>query len=154
MSDSKKITVTGRCYCDKVRYKISTEKPIFSAYCHCTICQRITGGVATHAVGFQIPDLTITFGSDNLIPFNTTEPITRYRCKTCGTPIYGEVNEPDFQFRDISVATLDRDEEERMKLPEEFKPDHHMFYARRVVDIKDGLKKFARFRWDSEHIPE
>lgn len=41
----------GRCTCSKVRYRL-TDVPLFTHACHCTRCQRQTGG--PHAVNAMI----------------------------------------------------------------------------------------------------
>lgn len=37
---------------------------------------------------------------------------------------------------------FERDENGRKKIPDGFAAKHHMFYGKRVADMKDGLEKF------------
>ena len=48
----------GTCFCRSVSYTLS-ERPLLSAYCHCTNCQRLKGALA-------VP-LPSPFGADGLI---------------------------------------------------------------------------------------
>jgi hypothetical protein len=41
MSDAD-IVHNGGCFCNGVRYKV-VGLPLLSAYCHCTLCQRLNG---------------------------------------------------------------------------------------------------------------
>ncbi|MBC7141041.1 MAG: aldehyde-activating protein, partial [Rhodobacteraceae bacterium] len=43
--------MTGRCGCGKIRYRM-TDRPLFVHACHCTWCQRESGG--PHALNAMI----------------------------------------------------------------------------------------------------
>ncbi|KAJ3035982.1 hypothetical protein HDV00_003276 [Rhizophlyctis rosea] len=104
--------------------------------------------------GFDPKEVTITSGADHIDSYKSTPSVVRYRCKTCGSPIGGELSTPEMKFRDICPTTLDRDANERVQWPEEWKPTEHIFYPSRMVDVKDGLPKYRRFSFDSETVPE
>lgn len=39
-------------------------------------------------------------------------------------------------------------------VPDTFRPDDHIFYATRVLDLKDGVTKWEGKNGDSKQIPE
>ena len=39
-------------------------------------------------------------------------------------------------------------------VPDTFKPDNHIFYGSRVLDMKDGVPKWEGKNGDSKEIPE
>ena len=52
---------TGGCLCGEVRFQI-TASPLAAYYCHCTMCQRATGGPFSTSATVPIEALAITKG--------------------------------------------------------------------------------------------
>jgi hypothetical protein len=82
--------LTGRCLCGAVSYTVDAE-PLIQAVCHCTDCQRQTGGPYSVIVGVPAAALTVegdtlsthtTIGEDH---GGTTE---RSFCNACGAPVF------------------------------------------------------------------
>ncbi|KAI8922199.1 Mss4-like protein [Powellomyces hirtus] len=143
----------GSCYCGKVKY--SAKGPLlFSAYCHCTICQRISGAPYVHAVGFPPENLKITAGTEYLSPVQSSDSVTRYHCTACHSHVYGDGSEESFRFRHVLSGTLERDGSGRIIGYENVAPQYHIFYENRtpVTDCKDGLPKWAGFQEMSERL--
>ena len=53
----KKESLTGRCICGQVKYRI-TEKPLFTQACHCKDCKIITG--SSYVINTSVLDNTLT----------------------------------------------------------------------------------------------
>ena len=127
---------------------------MFNIYCHCTICQRITGGPFAHFIAFKPDHLQITQGEDSLQPFKSSEGCVRYRCKHCGSPIYSECLMPEFQFRDVCSSTITSPDLYSLLKQEKWRAKSHGFYKNRQMDIKDGLPKFEGYPSFSEQMAE
>lgn len=148
-----KAIYTGSCFCEKVKFEISREKPLDAKFCHCPTCQRLHGAPFQWAAIFHKTDVLFTEGSDQLIYWNPGEKSQEYilpckiSCKNCRTPIMDEGRNmlllyPTLvHFKDLKHKRL-------------FYPSCHIFYSRRAVDMLDGLPKFSKHKDESELIPE
>jgi len=81
--------MTGRCSCEAVRYEVAGE-PLFTHACHCTMCQRRSGGAFGLSMLIEPEQLRITQGE--LTPFEIRADSgnlkVNYFCARCGTMIY------------------------------------------------------------------
>lgn len=82
--------ITGGCLCGNVRYSADAE-PIVQAVCHCSDCQRQTGGPFTVVVG--VPRAALTVEGDTLASFTTIGEdhggeTERSFCSACGAPVF------------------------------------------------------------------
>ena len=57
----KKESLTGRCICGQVKYRI-TEKPFFTQACHCKDCKIITG--SAYVINTSVLDNTLIIEGD------------------------------------------------------------------------------------------
>ncbi|KAF8167555.1 Mss4-like protein [Crassisporium funariophilum] len=144
----------GGCYCKSVEYEVKGS-PILSAYCHCTLCQRL------NAAAFI---LTIHFASRNFI-WTHPEPHgdaldsysvpikpwkTRWRCKNCGCTV-ASFNSKANKWS-VWGAQLERGEDGKIIGWDTVKPTAHIFYDTRMVDVKDDLGKWAGYEDKSERL--
>ena len=63
----------------------------------------------------------------------TSKHVTRHRCAECSSPVYAAMGKQ----RVVVPLSLFSP-----PLPEAWKPQHHLYYDRRVVDVPDDLPKF------------
>lgn len=80
----------GQCACGTVRYTLG-QPPLFLHACHCTDCQRLSGGpfgltmvvvqADLHFLSGELTTTAIRGGSGALK--------TAFRCKACGSNVYG-----------------------------------------------------------------
>ena len=82
--------MTGRCLCGAVTYTAEAEA-VVQAVCHCTDCQRQTGGPYSVIVG--VPRAAFSVEGDSLSSFATTGEdhggeTERSFCTTCGAPVF------------------------------------------------------------------
>lgn len=85
-------SVTGRCLCGGVTYRIDAE-PVAQAVCHCTDCQRQTANPFSVVAGFPRGAFHLegdTLGSFTTIGSDHGGETKRHFCTACGTPIYSE----------------------------------------------------------------
>jgi len=144
----------GKCHCGAVQYQLKREKPLSSKYCHCTTCQRMHGAPFQWAAIFHKEDINFTNGHHDLGWYDPTNKSTTHhlpckvQCAYCRTPIMDEGRNMILLFPTL-IEDINTD-----KGREAFKPECHMFYPQRVVDIKDGLPKFKGLQNESPLVDE
>ena len=137
------------CHCGAVQYEAGAD-PVDAKFCHCIGCQKLHGAPVQWAAIFHKDDIRITRGAEHLHYYNSelnrqsrVLPC-KVSCNLCGTLIADEGRNmwlafPSlFDFSDISV------------IPDAFKPTCHIFYGARIVDMDDGLPKWAGHKNKSE----
>ncbi len=107
MSDAPE-HITGRCLCGRVEYSAEAQ-PVVQAVCHCTDCQRQTGGPFTVVVG--VPLAAFTVKGSTLASYATTgedhgADTQRSFCSACGSPVFSiAAVSPELAL--IKAGTLD-----------------------------------------------
>jgi len=144
----------GSCFCKLVSYEVR-GRPILSAYCHCTVCQRLTSCPFVHTVHFPDSAFMWTHEEPNEKVLHTFSPPekqykTRYRCSNCGACVASKNSKANKWS--IWVSQLERNEEGKLKYCEELKPTAHMFYGTRMVDVNDGIGKWLGYENKSERV--
>ena len=81
----------GGCLCGAVRYVLKAE-PQVTAVCHCTHCQRQSGGV--FSVNVVVPEAAYAqTGETKVFPDrgDSGKPVWRHFCPDCGSPIISTI---------------------------------------------------------------
>lgn len=138
----------GSCYCGACQF-ICEGKPFFCTLCHCSICTRISGGIAIPFVGFENENLKVIKGLENLKGFKATERMERFYCKTCSSNVYNQSLSTDRLFRDTSLMNFKRDEQGNIIHLDQLKPDSHIFFNEcqqcfTTMFKTDGFIKFSK----------
>ena len=130
------------CHCGAVRYQVSCD-PVDAKICHCVMCQKLHGAPMQWAAIFHKRHVRFSTGLDRLRFFNgalnAAERILpcKVSCSLCGAHIADEGRNMWLGFPPLfDFGTPPR-------IPEAFKPTCHIFYAARVIDMDDGLPKWA-----------
>ena len=78
---------TGGCLCGAVRYTLGGE-PRITAVCHCTHCQKQSGGVFSTNLAIVEADYSQT-GETKVFRDrgDSGQPVYRHFCAECGSPI-------------------------------------------------------------------
>lgn len=88
MSDEN--TRAGGCLCGEIRFKVPAQ-PLGVVACHCRDCQKQAGTAFSIIAIFPKPLVAI---EGECAVFETSgasgNPVSRYFCGTCGSPIYSE----------------------------------------------------------------
>ena len=114
----------GGCLCGAIRFR-ATGKPTNTMVCHCQTCRRAAGSPVVAWLTFDRKDFRITRGK--LSEFNSTPPVTRGFCGTCGTPLTFESTRfPD--ETDVTICSLDD--------PEQVPPRDHTRAATKLTWVK------------------
>jgi hypothetical protein len=125
------IIASGHCLCGNIQFQIEGE-PVWSGYCHCESCRRITGSVVTSWIGIKDTDLVFTRGRP--VKFEVAG-IDRGFCSTCGSTLTYEANRfPN--YIQVHIGALDN--------PNSIKPLAHVHFAEKIewFDVEDQLPRF------------
>lgn len=78
--------ITGKCLCETVSYQITGQLgPIYN--CHCSKCRRWHGAAFRTRASFHRDQFRWLTGADNLSSYASSDNVTRYFCRTCGSPL-------------------------------------------------------------------
>lgn len=121
----------SQCACGAVVVSIQGP-PAVMAYCHCDSCRSWLGAPLHAASLWPTDGVVLQQGNEHLAVYKRTEESHRHFCTECGAPVL--IRHPVLGLTDVpagSVSDL------------KFEPTIHVNYAERVLDMRDGLPKFA-----------
>ena len=97
----------GSCLCGGVTFEYSGE-PDMVGYCHCTRCQKRTGGAssAQARIADATESLTIHDPEDLLRPFNAGSGFDKIFCSRCGSAMFSR-DPADPDRMSIRLAAFD-----------------------------------------------
>lgn len=135
----------GSCFCGNIQFKTEGD-PLFTQHCHCEKCREIAAlsQRTDDKIGYSFTaaylaeKFKIIRGKSQLkmLQRNHSDLLL---CSTCKSLIYGISQDPAKQAGiGINVNNFNFDN----TLPPSFKPDKHIWYQNRVVDIEDDLPKY------------
>ncbi len=135
---------TGGCACGEVRYALDSP-PFDAGWCHCRICQLVSGAPAMVFASVPEGGLVFTRGADKVKRFESSSFGHRLFCGECGTPLVMRVDHQP-ETADFSVASLDD--------PDAVAPGFHIFHASRIswYETADELPRHDRFRPDTRGL--
>ena len=127
----------GTCYCGKTR--VSVKGAVKSAsICHCNTCRKLSGAPFLAQALFSADDVEVS--SDiQMASTQTSKAVTRYRCGACGSPTHASL--ATFGLTALPLSILVK---ESTRCPEELRPQLHLHYDSRVLDVNDQLPKYRK----------
>lgn len=146
--------IQGTCHCEKVRYWLSRDKPLASKYCHCSDCQTMHGAPFQWAAIFEKDHIAFEHGVEHLAFYDASKKEAAHglpckvSCSHCGSRLMDEGRNMVLVFP--SLLKFEGDE----KVKDNFKPQMHIFYPQRVLDIVDGTPKWEKLDEKSERVSE
>jgi hypothetical protein len=127
--------LTGGCLCGGVRFEV-TERLVSSSYCHCTRCQRRTGGAASAQARIAPGSLHITAGEELVRAWKPEAGFAKEFCSVCGSQLWSR-SPDDPEVVSVRLGAFDSDPGIR--------PQHRQFvaYAASWEPIpNDGLPRY------------
>lgn len=104
-------TFTGRCLCGQSHFTVDVE--MLDVYaCHCTLCQKWSGGIAMYLEACGQPQLAPL--SPEPPYFSSSSRGERYFCSGCGCPLWFRLTDTDRYF--IPWTLLELNEVDRRRL--------------------------------------
>lgn len=126
--------INGACLCGECSYQAYGE--LFDVlHCHCTTCQKLTGSAFATYGGISLTHFRWMCGLSKLKEFHSSEYVSRYFCKHCGSMIAAvDKNEKDTIY--LSVGLLDSNTT--------IEPEYHQYISSKVewYKISDNLPKY------------
>ncbi|HEY4240490.1 MAG TPA: GFA family protein [Kofleriaceae bacterium] len=99
-----KLPMTGHCRCGDTQLRI-TQPPMLTTACHCTGCQRMTGGAYSLSVGVPTPGFELVAGSP-VIGGAHDPSVNHYMCPRCMSWVFTRVPSLPF-FVNVRATMLD-----------------------------------------------
>ena len=129
------IRYEGRCWCGAVRVT-ATGKPRASGYCHCESCRRWNTAPINAWASWPGDAVTVTQGEEELLEFDTSDQgraNVRCSCRRCGSGVMNRRHDGVTVVYPSALSGTGYKHE----------PTLHIHYRERVLDVQDGLPKFA-----------
>ena len=136
---------SGRCACGAVEYKLASE-PFDTGWCHCRVCQRVSGSAGMAFTTVPIDDFQLTRGAEFVGKFASTSFGERSFCCACGSPLTIHVSHQPSEI-DVAVGTL--------LDPDRVRPEFHLYVgdAPCWANLDDGLPRFEALRPNTRGLP-
>ncbi|WP_374347569.1 GFA family protein [Chitinimonas sp.] len=132
--------VDGGCACGALRYRMQRQ-PLFVHCCHCTRCQRETGGPFAHHAVLERKALLILCGQPEraLVPTDSGRKHWVFRCPLCHGAMWNEHGSRSPVLCYIRVGTLDQ--------PAQFPPQAHIYCRSRQpwVTLDPAIPTFSAY---------
>jgi hypothetical protein len=101
------LPLTGGCMCGEVRYEV--DAPLEAAgYCHCTRCQRRTGGSASASARVAPGSFRIARGEERVEVYRPADGFEKAFCSGCGSALFSR-NPSDPEQISVRMGTFDSD---------------------------------------------
>jgi hypothetical protein len=119
------MTFEGRCSCGEVRFRMNSP-PLIVHACHCTECQRLSGGAFAINALIEADRVETLSGTPEPVPVIGTsgKPQSIYRCPRCRVALWSHYPGGGTKVSFIRVGTL----EEASRLP----PDIHIYTSTKL----------------------
>jgi hypothetical protein len=101
------LPLTGGCMCGAVRYEIDAPLEV-AGYCHCTRCQRRTGGASAISARVAPGSFRIARGEDQIASYHPEDGFEKAFCTACGSALFSR-NPADPQQIGVRMGTFDAD---------------------------------------------
>lgn len=82
----------GRCSCNAVAYEV-TDEFLVAYNCHCSNCRAMTGAAFLPWGEIEREKLTVTKGTDSLMPIGDAHAAHELRCGACLSLLYWTVGD-------------------------------------------------------------
>lgn len=93
--------------CGGVRYALS-DAPKYAGYCHCTRCQRRTGGASAVSARTVHGSFRVTSGADLIAVYRPEQGYEKAFCSRCGSALFSR-NPDDHDEIFVRMGTFDSD---------------------------------------------
>jgi hypothetical protein len=101
------VPITGGCMCGGVRFELDAP-PEYAGYCHCTRCQRRTGGAASISARARPGSFRIVQGDALVGVFRPEQGFEKAFCSKCGSALFSrDPDDPD--VIGVRMGTFDGD---------------------------------------------
>ena len=138
-------SIQGKCLCEKVSYEISGQ--LGAVYnCHCSKCRRWHGAPFRSRASIDVSQFKLISGEDCLSSFKSSDNVTKYFCKVCGSPLHSTYADRP-KVIGIAIGALEGVQS---------KPEANIFTASKAswYEITDGLPQYESWPGSEEKVRE
>jgi hypothetical protein len=101
------LALTGGCNCGAVRFEI--DAPLVNAsWCHCTRCQRRTGGPASAQARVAPGSFRLLSGEEALRAWKPGDGFAKVFCGECGSSLWSQ-SPDDPEVKSVRLGVFDSD---------------------------------------------
>jgi hypothetical protein len=101
------MTMTGGCLCGRVRFEVEGP-PGPTGYCHCTRCQRRTGGGSSAQARIDASALRVRQGEEHVRAYRPPSGFEKLFCAECGSALFARNPEDPAQMS-VRLGAFDGD---------------------------------------------
>jgi hypothetical protein len=99
------VPLRGSCQCGGVRFEVPDHfQP--RAFCHCTTCKKLSGGVGTANGRLRSDEVAIVEGEELLRTYQPEGGTAKTFCSVCGSNLFGG-GWPDSETSSVRASALD-----------------------------------------------
>jgi hypothetical protein len=98
-------TLRGSCQCGGVQFEVLEEFTSI-AFCHCTTCQRLSGGIGTANGRVRTNAIRLLAGDDLVRTYQPNEGTAKTFCSVCGANLFGG-GWPESEQSSVRLSALD-----------------------------------------------
>jgi hypothetical protein len=99
------VTITGGCFCGRVRYRIAS--PLRAARsCHCSRCRKAFSGAGSAYAEVTPGSFAWTSGAENITRYESQAGWGLGFCRTCGTTLCGWYGD---EVHGVTLGSVDGD---------------------------------------------
>lgn len=145
---SEPMTFEGRCACGEVRFRMNRAPMIVHA-CHCTECQRLTGGAFAINALIETSEVELLSGRLEPVPVKGTSGKlqTILRCPNCEVALWSHYPGGGPRVAFVRVGTLEA--------PERLPPDIHIYTSTKLawLELPAGAQAVDQYYSPAEVWP-
>lgn len=137
--------IQGKCLCETVSYEISGPLgPVYN--CHCSKCRRWHGAPFRSRASIDISQFKLLSGQEYLSSFKSSENVTKYFCKVCGSPLHSTYEDKPMVIG-VALGPLEGVESQ---------PEANIFTGSKAswYEITDGLPQYESWPDDESKVRE
>ncbi|KAF2126697.1 hypothetical protein P153DRAFT_424705 [Dothidotthia symphoricarpi CBS 119687] len=143
-------SVTGGCFCNKIRYRLLTA-PLFCCACYCSDCQKMSGSAFVTYAMIETSNISIESAvKPTMVTFAPKPGLVSIRaeCPQCRIQVWGHDRSWGTAVADVRVGTLD--------YPSLMEPDVHAFVEGKVdwMRLPEGAKTTVKDSNYRDHWPK
>jgi len=137
-TETREALYSGQCHCGEIKINCYSAARAVS-YCHCSVCRQLSGSPFSCQALFDAEEVQMLLEPGaNLTSLQTSKGVERMRCASCMAPVRGLVLGGKVAAIPLGLLCSWRTGTESP-----LRPMHHLYYANRVMDLRDGLPKYV-----------
>jgi hypothetical protein len=98
-------TLQGSCQCGGVQFEVP-EEFVNMTFCHCTTCQKLSGGIGTANARVRTDGIRLLAGEELVRTYQPDEGTAKTFCSACGANLFGG-GWPESEYSSVRLTAID-----------------------------------------------